>query len=342
MSTGAHSKPVVRITDAGGIIEIAPYLMGFTPRQSLVVVGLQGPTFGRILVTARIDYTDADPGALQQLMDALHRGGATHLVVAIYLDEVVGDPRLDVGLAAVTRELTDLCFASAKGLVDVLVATGERFWSMLCENQSCCPAEGRRRIGGSVEAIGAGLAPPCADRDEMLRVLDPVVSSGDSLEPWLEVAENVLQRAAGDLQAMTDWRTEAMGALRALAGRPGGDLEVEQLARVAVALTDLEVRDEAWMIIDAREDLHEQLAALALQVARRAPGPYAAAGYLLYGWHCWRQGWGALATEAAERALAVTGGNYGAASLLATAMEQGLSPRLIPTLRRPPAEEARL
>ena len=60
---------VLRISDPADLAQIVPYLIGFIPEDSLVVIATQN---GRIQVTARIDLTEVQPpGAAEDLLDRI-------------------------------------------------------------------------------------------------------------------------------------------------------------------------------------------------------------------------------------------------------------------------------
>jgi hypothetical protein len=118
---------------------------------------------------------------------------------------------------------------------------------------------------------------------------------------------------------------------------PGGSGQVAirrlsngQLARHAIALGELTVRDELWLAID---ECALDPSPYLLQLIRRLPAPYDAAPLFLFGWQQWRAGNGTLAGMAAERALA-SDPAYSGAHLLLAAVRNGLNPGSTPTLRQ--------
>jgi hypothetical protein len=116
---------------------------------------------------------------------------------------------------------------------------------------------------------------------------------------------------------------------------PARRLTVPQLARIAVALTDISTRDELWMAIDESSVDADRLL---IELLTRLPKGYLAPPLFLYGWSEWRRGNGTLAGMAAERALAADPG-YSAAALLQTAAQYGLDPRSTPRLREGEADD---
>ena len=68
--TDTHPDPIaVRISDPGEIAASLPQLLGFRPRESVVLVGLGGPSGSRVGLTVRADIPPAgDAGALARML----------------------------------------------------------------------------------------------------------------------------------------------------------------------------------------------------------------------------------------------------------------------------------
>lgn len=86
----ATQPPRLRITEPAEVAQIIPYLVGFTPHESLVVSALQD---GQVQVTARIDLADVQPNG--QVEDLLQRmwarfPGAGAVAVAYTDDHLAG------------------------------------------------------------------------------------------------------------------------------------------------------------------------------------------------------------------------------------------------------------
>src|SRR5215472_69399 len=89
-TTRADDASVLRVRNPGDLIEAIPYLLGFHPRDSLVIVGLVGT---RVSITARVDLDDLrEAGMLAGTLRVLANGASTRAIVAIF-DESAGDPR---------------------------------------------------------------------------------------------------------------------------------------------------------------------------------------------------------------------------------------------------------
>ena len=315
------------------------------PGPGLVLIGFAGaagsPGPQQIQVTMRVDLAEAfEAQVLQPLTDALLRADSAAVAAVLLTDSVGGDPRQIAGLLACRDALAAAMDEVGLDVLDVLVATESRWWSLCCEQLECCPAAGHQRVLGcsaaAAQATFAGLV-ALPDRDAMAATL--AGRSGEQrsgLSPLLAEAE----RAAGASpeQALGRRRTEIMellAAARRLAAGPAR-LTDAQLARYAVALTDLGTRDALFSQENRTriDDGSIEATGLLNELHRGLPAPYDAAPLFLYGWAQWRAGNGTLAMMAAERALASEPG-YSAAVLLLTAVQRGLDPRSVPALRQP-------
>jgi hypothetical protein len=328
--------PTITLTRPQYLIEMVPYLLGFTPHRSLVLIGLDAHTGAgnrpRVTLTVRLDLDlDAAPhtGQLHQATRPLQRSGTASVIAVLFLDHS-RNPVQDEHTLKLTAVLRDALRAVQIDLRDVLAANARRWWSITCPNDGCCPTAGTPRIGDSLEARQAGLT-AAEDRESLLSVLNPDESRPE-LRMELAQAE---QRNLGDPKTSARRRRDDIALITAETRRhqddPARRLTAGQLARIAVALTDLVVRDEIWLRI---EDRSLNAGAVLLQLATRLPGRYTAAPLFLYGWIQWRAGSGTLAAEAAARALQADP-DYSAARLLQTALAEGLNPGTTPRLREP-------
>lgn len=352
--------PRIQISDPGELIDTIPYLLGFHPRESLVLIGFAGCSVPvadragsqRVQLTLRVDLPDQLPGSLdaetlQPLSEVLGRAGCAAMAAVLITDSVSGDPRQSAGLATSRDRLAAAMDRAGVEVLDVLVATERRWWSLCCDELGCCPAEGRERVPGcsaaAAQATFAGLV-ALPDRPAMAATL-----AGDSRErrsallPHLAAAEQRRADAPAD-QAGARRRAEVADLLAAAAEIAAADelaaaggsvtggevaaLPAEQLATHAVALTDPRVRDALWLALD---DGFLPISRLMGELHARLPAPYDAAPLFLFGWAEWRAGNATLATMAAERVLESQPG-YSAAALLLTAAQGGLDPRTVPAL----------
>jgi len=332
------------------LLQAVPYLLGFHPVDSLVLIGLDG---AHLVVTARMDLSDvAEPAAVAHTLGAMARGGATRVLCVVYDSDRAGRPPSWGGLAAA---LQDDCDLAGCGLTDVLRVVDGRWWSLLCTDPRCCPAGGTPLPDAPSPFVAAAtyagvVALP--DRQALAGTLQPQpVECRARMRPLLHEHELAAARANVDDGSRRYERARlralfaaARRARAAEAGPDSGtgvsalDMSDAELAAHAVALTALGVRDRIWLAID---DGRLDGRALWREMARRLPSPYDAPPLFLYGWASWRDGNGALALIAAERAID-SDRQYTAADLLLATLSHGLDPRHTPPLRprRAPATGA--
>lgn len=313
----AASSPI-RLAGPASIIEAVPYLLGFAPAESLVLVGLRD---GQLTLTARIDLDDLDrPSTIIDVMSVLAgKAESTDVVAITYGDR---DEAESIASAAAAHGM--------RLLEHLRVAEG-RYWSLSCPIEGCCPPQGRPVVTDNTvaaEMVGLGVS-KAASREDLAAILCPV-ENADRLLPLIHQAEqNALSKLlAGHntARASSDKR-----ALFAAARSETRDWSDEETARFGAALTGYEIRDAVWLAIDdGRLDGRD----LFLHLARNLPAPHRAAPLFLFGWKTWRTGNGALASMAVERVLQADP-NYSAAELLAAALSRAIDPTRMPTLRPP-------
>jgi hypothetical protein len=332
-------EPLLRVRGPADLVHAIPYLLGFHPAASVVLVGLER---GRVVVTARIDLADlAGTDLLATTMAALQRGGAQAVVAVIFDDAALpGRQHSDEDLpwAGLAGEVHTLADEHALALHEVALVAGGRLWSYTCDDPHCCPPDGRVLEGTSTVAATAAYAGLVAlpDRNTMAALLDPDDDAERlALVPALDAGERdaVAAILRGDEGKQNRSVVRALFATARAWDEPGAEVQLapEQAVRFGVALQRYPVRDSIWLAIDdGRLDGRE----LWRQLAARLPAPFNAAPLFLFGWASYRRGNGALAGVAAERALAADPG-YSAADLLLAALSQGLDPRRLPKLRAP-------
>lgn len=339
LTSPAPDLPLLRIHGPGDLLQAVPYLLGFHPQSSMVIIGLDQ---NELVVTVRLDLTDLDArGLVGAAITAMHRGGATALVAAIYDCVPVR------GARPLPWDTAVACFVRESGrigceVIDVLLVAGDRWWSYSCTDAACCPADGRQLPDDvsafSAAATYAGMV-ALPDRAALAAVLDPLPDAErDRLCPPLAEHENQAVQAVLDGHEARHHRSvkRALFAAARRSDAPAGpaehiDIVDDDAARFGVALSAHAVRDSLWMAADSGR-LDGRM--LWRDLARRLPSPYDAAPLFLYGWCSWRAGNGALAGIAAERAVQ-SDPTYSAADLLLAALTRGLDPRRLPKLRLP-------
>ncbi|MGH3683437.1 MAG: DUF4192 domain-containing protein, partial [Natronosporangium sp.] len=160
----------VRLRSPADLVAFTPYLLGFRPARSVVLVGFRA---GLVAFAARGDLPDpgdpvADPA--HELADLTARQQPTDAVALLgYGPAGAVDPVL-AAVHDATRE---------RGLrvVEVLRVASDRWWSYLCHNPDCCPPEGVPVDPASSEVLAwcgyAGLT-AAGSRQELADRIAPV------------------------------------------------------------------------------------------------------------------------------------------------------------------------
>lgn len=333
-SSTAH--PVQRISGPAELVQAVPYLLGFHPRQSLVLVGLHERS---LVVTARLDLADAVvPAALRHTIGALVRGGSSAIVAAVYDDTVAVADVGPLPWAGLAEQLADAAEQAGCELTDALLVGGRRWWSLTCTSPQCCPRQGRE-LDAATSAFAAAatvegkVALP--DRSAVEALLEPLPDvERQRLDPAIAEQEHAEVQAVLDGAAPRRERAtkRALFATARASSAPGAEpVGDEEVVRFGVALSSTPFRDAVWLAVD---DGRLDGRALWRELARRLPAPYDAAPLFLYGWAAWRAGDGTQAGMAAQRALD-SHPDYTAAELLRAAVYSGLDPHRTPRLRRP-------
>jgi hypothetical protein len=314
------------------VLAVVPHLLGFHPSSSIVVLGIGGPR-GQVKLAFRYDLPDPPDSSLSGEI-AAHASavlGRQHLTAAIGIG--YGPGSLVTPVADVLRRVLR---SAGVTLRDLLRVEDGRYWSYMCSDPLCCPAEGVPfevlTHPAAVALSDAGLA-VLPDRASLARTLAPlpgaVASMRAATDRALRRAEELMTEAmslpgGGDaMRLVTDAGRRAVQAA-ITAYRGGGEMtDHDQIAWLALTLADLRVRDDAWARMDPEfRGAHRRLWT---DVVRHAAATYVPAPAALLAFTAWQSGDGALAGVAIERALCADPG-YSMALLLGEAIQAGLPP----------------
>ncbi|MDF5758435.1 DUF4192 domain-containing protein [Spongiactinospora sp. TRM90649] len=312
--------PTITITSPADAVAIVPYLLGYHPSLSMVVIMIDGDT-ATAKGVLRFDLPQAAADADDHTTEAvglLLRYGIGQVLLLGYGPGNRATPVVD----AMRPALADAGIAVCEAL---RVADG-RYWSYLCTNPSCCPAEGVAfDVSGSVPAATAVLAGMRAlpDRASLVATLDPP-SGFDRAR-----GDRVMRQLCSQVRELDgedrDWFSDGVEQVTASLDRmqAGEDLDVSTLAWLGVHLTSVAVRDIVLTrIADEDADTHVRLWT---EVTRKAPAAFAAPPATLVAFAALSRGDGALARVALERALSADPG-YTMALLITQAIDVGMTP----------------
>src|SRR5215470_784898 len=147
-------RPRVQVNSPADVLAVVPHLLGFHPALSFVVLGA-GPPGDQVELGFRYDLPDPpDEAAAQQIAGHAatvlgHRRVST-VIAAGYGPGRLVTPVADVFAATIRRR--------GLRLRELLRAEDGRYWSYLCHNVKCCPAEGVAFDYGSHPAATAMTA----------------------------------------------------------------------------------------------------------------------------------------------------------------------------------------
>jgi hypothetical protein len=331
-SSAFSRQPRVRVSSPADVLAVVPHLLGFHPGNSLVVMGVGRPR-ARVQLAFRYDLPDP-PDAVHATDIAEH---AAEVLRHRRLSTVIG---VGYGPGALVTPVADALAAALRQaglrLHELMRVEDGRYWSYLCQNPECCPAEGvpfdvRANPAAAAMTVAGLVAYP--DRAALAGTVAPV--TGAAARSMEQATDRARERAA-DLIAQAsapgagrparllvdEGRRAVQEAIDTY--RAGGRLLADEpVAWLTVVLAHLAVRDDAW----ARMDAEYRAAHLRLwtDVVRRATPAYLPAPASLLAFTAWQSGEGALANIAIDRALAADPG-YSLAQLLRDIMDAGVPP----------------
>jgi Domain of unknown function (DUF4192) len=324
----------VRIGSPTAILAIIPPLLSFEPGRSFVVIGVEQPR-GRVCVTLRFDLPDpGNPGLAAEIAEtAVAVLSAQHISTAV----AVGYGS-DEAVAPVVSALRERAPQAQIALTELLRAQDHRYWSYVCTEPACCPADGTafdltghpaaRAMTGTGRQI-------LASRDELRATL--AAADGDPAKAMRRAVGRVEGQIAACVARMTGGshrivRRRVIATVGRLAVteaidryRAGETVDIELAAWLSIALREVRVRDDAWArMLPEHQDAHRRLWTDLTRLAR--PG-YVAAPASLLAFVAWQSGDGALGNIALDRALA-DNPRYSMARLLREALDLGAPPSL--------------
>ncbi|MDT3397308.1 DUF4192 domain-containing protein [Streptomyces sp. B1866] len=372
---GPSGRSLTQITlrSPAELADALPYLLGFQPSDSIVMIALHGPR-GRFGGRLRLGIPPAPeewPDVAGQLAECLVTGSERRgsrpdgIILFLCQDPARGESGQAVmeRLRPLAQRLRTACGALDVPVYEALCVSDGRYWSYCCPDSRCCPEEGTvlpmpGTSAMAAAAVYAGVTVRGSLRDMETR-LAPLSSS-----PRAKEQERALDSATARLMPRmlreadsAAVREETLALARRLLARlraaapadepcaadlsDDGLLSDDEAAAVVIGLQDRVTRDRAaeWMEGPDGE------AALRLwrALTRRCVGPYvehAAPPLTLAGWVAWSTGDEPSARVALTRALRADPG-YLFAILLHQACDDGLDPELLrQCLRRDRADQA--
>lgn len=335
--------PRFKLKTPADIVDAVPYLLGFQPHGSLVVLSLRGER-KRVGLTARVDLPPPELAeqCARDFVGYLTRDHAAYAIVAIYPPS---DGRAHPSVQPLADALTEGLRRAGIEPVEVVCVGDGRWWSLLCMNDACCPLDGTPidPVGTSACAAAmtyAGVA-VLESRDALVRTIAPVTGAVRVAMHYAlsQIADELAGRAECGLrddvarESLLLWRAEVAVRMAAEVGQVT-DLGIDAAARLILGLVDVRVRDQVLTWYDGARG--EATRGLLAELVRRASPPFDVAPLALFAWICYLQGNGSLAGIAIDRALDADP-TYGMAQLLDQALVGALDPAVFQEAMRDPA-----
>lgn len=313
------------LTSPHDLLAAVPFLVGYHPTNSLVVIALHEETIGMAM---RIDYPEeVDLDQIDTLASHLVREEADSALLVAYIPSGVLDSEY---LLAPIREAISMRGITIRECLEV---RADRWRSTMCDDMDCCPPEGspmpshdESRI--AAEQVAEGKPLPYENLAELKNSISPL--------PKNVALEKALDRVSG-----IDYESDEVVALQREAAQAINDLalefaekgiseKTEIIALVLVRLLDLQVRDYAMGITD--EENIESLWSMWRWLMKMAPEGYVAPVATLFAVTSYEKGEGAMAQRGLDRALE-DDPKYALAKLLRRSFAAGWPPSSFAQMR---------
>lgn len=313
----------VALRSPDALLASLPYLIGFTPADSVVVVWLRGSA---IVLTQRIDWPiGSDPAAWQEALVAPAATTDADEVVVVLVRGSDGAEFDPVSARLVGAWVQDAFRLAPLPVRDLLHLDEGRWRSLMCADDACCPAVGRVLDDGVQLAVAAEFAAaghaPLAARADVVASLAPDAATKDRLDG--RVARARPPRA--DREAWRDRTIESF--VDAVDQAPDSARDDRTSARAIAGLGDIRVRDTIlWELTRRDGDALGRALALLITALRGCPPADVPGVATTLAVVAWLLGDGARAMIAIERAL-VADPHYSLAHLVQRSVSSGLPPR---------------
>lgn len=325
--------PELVIAGPDSIVVSLPYIIGFTPSDSLVVMWLDA---GCVSLTMRLDLpphgADHEPW-----LDAVMAHERPHDEVIICVvpaaDQHARDESGELRAQQLVTALLDRLRSTHCRVRDALLVIDRRWWSFLCEQPECCSAMGTEVDPVTADAVAARFAlagvARLPDRDSVVAICAPDNTRQAEVLPLVRQARRAMvARMAGATDAardLEDWRDDAIALVRGVL-LTSSPQSVGRDAAVLVSLGDVRVRDTVlWEVAHCSDHDPRQAFERAAGLLRGAPAGVVAPIGTVTALLGWLIGDGVRAVAALDR-VHDEDPEYALAQLLGRSIAAGLAP----------------
>ena len=314
------------LTSAHDLITAVPFLIGFHPSNSVVLIAVKDDSIGlamRIDMPSRLDSDAIDLLAHHFIRDEAHAA----LLVAYMPDTRDDGDSLLISLGAGLMR-------NGIHIQESIVVRGGRYRSIICRDSTCCPPAGKAmpEIEDSeiaAEHVIAGIPMPYSDIADLIETIAPDEASFN-----LSWSDEVTRfRIDEDAEELTELRRDGVDTMDLLLDeyRMGkGPSNRILVARMIGRMSDVQVRDYAMGVHG--EDTYDLYFTMWRELLRLAPRGYVAPIACIVAAMAYENGDGALAQKALDRAFS-DDEQYPLASLLRRVFNAGWPPQSFSQMR---------
>jgi hypothetical protein len=336
------TRPRYRLTEPGDLIAAVPALLGFVPKQSIVVLSVDGPARTTVAGVMRIDvvYSDAEgnptddwrasvgrchedamTGLLERIAHVQERnqvGGAVVIIVEENCAEVQHGE-----LARMARDALAACGVELVQVLSVPVVAEGAPWTCLHPRMrsGIVPDPQASPIAAALVLSGQVIRADRAEYDTLIAPGPQSRRDSVALEIEHERPKAQLERQLGGRAALRRELDHVLTQIANLAS--GACLEAPELARLAIAIAHPLVRDRVCPL--ALTECAEDAERLWLTLARELPDHARAEALVLSAFSAYVRGDGAFAATALAAALRCDP-FHRMAGMLDCALSNGMAP----------------
>lgn len=314
------------LTSAHDLITAVPFLIGFHPTNSLVLIAVKDGAIGlamRIDLPSHIDSDEIDLLAHHFIRD---QAQAALLVAYMPQERSDGDSLLISLGAGLIRNGIEI--------QESLLITGGRYRSIICRDGMCCPAAGKalpaiEDSAIAAEHVVAGIPMPYGDISELI---DSIAADSQSLsKEWIsDVSGYLVDEDSPEIGPLRRDGVEAMLLLLDEFRIGRGPTDQRLVARVIGRMSDVQVRDYAMGV--HQEDNYDLYFAMWRELLRLSPVGSVAPIACIVAAMAYENGDGALAQRALDRAIS-DNASYPLAALLRRVFNAGWPPQSFAQMR---------
>ena len=314
------------LTSPHDLLAAIPFLIGYHPQDSLVLVALKDEAVGMAM---RVDMpVGVSAEGYDLLASHFLRDGADGAFIVAYVGAGAVDPE---------NVLINTSAALVRAGIDIkesLIVRNNRFRSMICSDLTCCPPEGSAipDLGSSriaAEHVIAGHPMPFENVDGLVQSIAALPSSFESV--WADEVQAFW--VSSDSEEIQELQRDGATAIIDLVGeyREGRGAEDRELAaRVIGRLSDIQVRDFA--LGSHTDESADYYWAMWRDLLRIAPRGFVAPVACLFAAMAYERGEGALAHKGLDRGLG-DDDQYSLAHLLRRVFTAGWPPQSFSAMR---------